>query len=106
MNLPHRLAIVATLAAGLTAAGTTYDALALEPATCHGEPATIVGTPDGTFTGTDGRDVIVTNGASGKARGGADLICITGSTGAHIDAGAGKDVVDAGDLAISESTEV
>jgi Ca2+-binding RTX toxin-like protein len=75
--------------------------------TCRGEAATIVGTPsnpallgsDG-VTGTEGRDVVVTNGAAKVSTlGGDDLICVTagGSPSVKrvtIDAGAGDDVVD------------
>jgi len=75
--------------------------------TCRGEAATIVGTPgnpallgsDG-IVGTEGRDVLVTNGAfKVTTRGGDDLVCVT-SPGAPsvkrviIDAGAGDDDVD------------
>ncbi len=75
--------------------------------TCRGEAATIVGTPgnpallgsDG-IVGTEGRDVVVTNGAfKVTTLGGDDLICVT-SPGAPsvkrviVDAGAGNDVVD------------
>ena len=38
--LISRLAIVSTISASLAALGATYAAQALEPATCHGEPAT------------------------------------------------------------------
>ena len=74
--------------------------------TCRGEAATIVGTPgnpallgsDG-VTGTEGRDVVVTNGAfKVSTLGGDDLICVTagGSSVRRvlIDSGAGDDVVD------------
>jgi hypothetical protein len=83
------------VAAGLAVSGTTYDAQARGVATCHGKRATIVGKPNGTFRGTEHRDVIVTNGASGKAGGGNDLICITGHSSTEVNAGSGRDVVDA-----------
>ena len=63
--------------------------------TCQGQPATIVGAP-GTFTlsGTEGPDVIVTNGAEQvDALGGDDVICVT-VRGAQVRAGDGDDVVD------------
>jgi Ca2+-binding RTX toxin-like protein len=68
--------------------------------TCQGRPATVVGTPGQLgLTGTEGADVIVTNGArSTDALGGADLVCITGGQvfgDVRVDAGAGDDVVDA-----------
>ena len=69
--------------------------------TCQGRAATIVGA-QGVAQGTEGDDVIVSNGAqSVVALGGNDLICITGSgwnlgypTTMQVDAGPGDDVVD------------
>ena len=75
--------------------------------TCRGEAATIVGSPgdpallgsDG-ITGTEGRDVVVTNGAvQVTTLGGDDVVCVTAggsSSGKQvsIDAGAGSDIVD------------
>ena len=47
--------------------------------TCQGHAATIVGTPGGQITGTEGADVIVTNDATRvDALGGDDLVCATG----------------------------
>lgn len=47
--------------------------------TCQGHAATIVGTPGGQITGTEGADVIVTNDANRvDALGGDDLVCATG----------------------------
>ncbi|WP_322921742.1 hypothetical protein [Nocardioides renjunii] len=47
--------------------------------TCQGQAATIVGTPGGEITGTEGADVIVTNDATRvDALGGDDLVCATG----------------------------
>ena len=63
--------------------------------TCQGQAATVVGAP-GTFrlAGTEGPDVIVTNGSMElDALGGDDLICVT-VRGAQVQAGAGDDVVD------------
>ncbi len=63
--------------------------------TCQGQAATIVGAP-GTFTltGTEGPDVIVTNGSMElDALGGDDLVCVT-VRGAQVLAGDGDDVVD------------
>lgn len=71
--------------------------------TCRGEAATIVGTGP-TITGTEERDVVVTNGATDvDTLGGDDLVCVVPSAGAStfvpttvdVDAGAGDDVVDA-----------
>ncbi len=74
--------------------------------TCRGEAATIVGTPadpallgsDG-ITGTEGRDVVVTNGAAKVSTlGGDDVICVTAGASSvrrvTIDSGAGDDIVD------------
>lgn len=67
--------------------------------TCQGRTATIVGSGH-RVDGTEGADVIVTNGAqSVHARGGDDLVCISGartSPGLPVDvrAGDGNDVVD------------
>lgn len=72
--------------------------------TCQGQPATLVGAPDQTVLGTEGPDVIVSNGASQvDALGGDDLICVTGSPVVDPDAaravslqtGAGNDRVEA-----------
>lgn len=65
----------------------------VEPPTCFGEPATIVGHDgDERIEGTSGADVIVTRGGSDVvfAGGGDDVIC--GNSGADIiDAGGGND---------------
>ena len=66
--------------------------------TCQGQVATITGPNDayGFLTGTDGDDVIVTDGVDYvDALGGNDLICITGGSVVDLDAGAGNDSVDA-----------
>ena len=77
--------------------------------TCHGVAATIVG-PSKTFSlvGTDGPDVIVTAGANEvDARGGDDLICVTGSAyNPSVRAGAGDDVVDASASATGSQTQL
>ncbi|GAB3014151.1 hypothetical protein GCM10011376_08430 [Nocardioides flavus (ex Wang et al. 2016)] len=67
--------------------------------TCQGRTATIVGAGH-RVDGTEGPDVILTNGARAvHAKGGDDLVCITGPyTGRYlavdVRAGDGKDVVD------------
>lgn len=70
--------------------------------TCRGLPATVVGAPDQRLVGTEGPDVVVTNGAQSlTALGGNDTICVTGApvtTGqvvVDLDAGAGDDHVEA-----------
>jgi Ca2+-binding RTX toxin-like protein len=71
--------------------------------TCNGLAATIVGTPGAKLTGTDGPDVVVTNGAAQiDAKGGNDTICTTNSAvptsnvdpSVFVIAGAGDDFVD------------
>ncbi|MBD3923892.1 hypothetical protein IEZ26_04600 [Nocardioides cavernae] len=68
--------------------------------TCQGRPATIVGTPNQTgLVGTEGPDVVVTNGAiQVDTRGGDDLVCVTDATRPGVltlRSGEGNDVVDA-----------
>lgn len=68
--------------------------------TCQGRPATLVGTPGQELVnGTEGDDVVVTNGASlAYTRGGNDLVCVTGpalNRTVGVEAGDGDDVVDA-----------
>ena len=65
--------------------------------TCHGVPATIVGTPGGTVEGTGGDDVVVTDGASlTRTLAGDDLVCVTGveQVGIVVKTGNGDDLVD------------
>lgn len=87
-----------SLLAPLVVLGVTSPAHAAE--SCQGQTATIVGTPDGSATGTEGDDVIVTAGAIEVfAYGGDDLVCVTGSPTdpfeyVSISAGDGDDVVD------------
>lgn len=71
------------------------------PPTCGGRPATIVGEPGSGVVGTEGPDVIVSDGAlSVDARGGDDVICVNGETGfppatpVPVDAGPGNDAID------------
>lgn len=92
----------AGLATGLIAATLLTAPTAQAAAdTCQGRAATVVGTPGQyVLTGTEGDDVIVTNGAGPTlGLGGNDLICVTGGTSplleVSVDAGAGDDVVDA-----------
>lgn len=85
------------LAVGLSVPSTSAAQAAVE--TCRGEAATLVGTgKGGSLNGTEGDDVIVTNGANSvDALGGDDVICITGGgsiEGNFINAGRGDDVVD------------
>ncbi len=66
--------------------GATLAAAPASPAsavgTCRGEAVTLVGSPGAKMTGTEGRDVIVTDDATEvDALGGDDLICVTGAGG-------------------------
>lgn len=68
--------------------------------TCQGQPATLVGAPLQTgLVGTEGPDVVVTNGAQSlDTLGGDDLVCITDVTSpgvVQLRTGTGNDVVDA-----------
>jgi Ca2+-binding RTX toxin-like protein len=80
--------------------------------TCQGLTATVVGTPGQyVLTGTEGDDVIVTNGAGPTlGLGGNDLVCVTGGTSpllqVSVDAGAGDDVVDASAVNNSVTVEL
>jgi Ca2+-binding RTX toxin-like protein len=90
-----RLAVL-TLLAPAALLGVAPTAHAAAP-TCQGQAATEVGTPGGDATGSDGDDVIVTNGATTiNAGDGDDLICVTGTAApavVTVDAGAGSDTV-------------
>ncbi len=72
------LTLFAALAAA--ASSTAANASAVGQELCFGKAPTIVGTPgEEEVTGTEGPDVIITNGAHGvDARGGDDLVCSTG----------------------------
>lgn len=91
-------ALVCLTVPGLALLGPTAASGAAE--TCQGRTATIVGSGH-SIQGTEGPDVIVTDGArSVYAKGGDDLVCITGRfLGQHypvdVRAGDGNDVVDA-----------
>jgi Ca2+-binding RTX toxin-like protein len=91
------LALLGLAAPGLALLGPAPATAVAE--TCRGEAATIVGTGP-TITGTEGRDVVVTNGATQvRTVGGDDVICVTGGTAqtgrSTIVSGTGDDVVDA-----------
>ena len=75
------LTAVALLAAALLA---PVGAATAAGETCQGQAATIVGTPGGQITGTEGADVIVTNDANRvDALGGDDLVCATGERSSY-----------------------
>ncbi|WP_224275902.1 hypothetical protein [Nocardioides lacusdianchii] len=93
---PLPLMAAGLLAATLLTSPTAYAAAE----TCQGQPATIVGTfLQQDLTGTEGPDVVVTNGATVvKTLGGDDLVCVTDEPGrrlgVRVDTGPGDDVVD------------
>ena len=63
--------------------------------TCHGRPATVVGTPGHDLVGTEAADVVVSHGAPFVSTlGGDDLVCVTGAT-YFVYSGSGDDTVDA-----------
>ena len=91
--------IARTLALALVGAALTTGPVSAAGETCRGQAATIVGGGAGTpISGTDGDDVIVTNGEADVDSGaGDDLICVTGAPDnavVHVEAGEGADVVD------------
>jgi Ca2+-binding RTX toxin-like protein len=89
------LVLISLAAASLAPVVTSSPASAVGE-TCDGVPATIVGTPGATITGTEAGDVIVSNGAAEvDALGGDDVICTTATVGnVNVAAGPGADVVD------------
>ena len=90
--------MVVTVACGLASTGSVSGWAAQDP-TCHGQAATIVGEPGSDVEGTDGPDVIVSNGARTIDTGlGDDLVCLTAGSPrgeARLETGEGDDVVDA-----------
>src|SRR5918994_1934190 len=84
MGRRNPMPIVSTILIGIGAAlpsaipTTAWAAPPGGPPTCFGETATIVGSPFESITGTDGHDVVVSNGAEHVNTGrGNDLLCIT-----------------------------
>ncbi len=103
--------VLATAFGGLPVVlATTGGAASAAPSTCRGLPATIVGGDRrGRLVGTEGDDVIVTDGASSvRALGGDDVICTTGFGGTlYLEAGPGDDIVDRrGDLVVTASSPI
>jgi Ca2+-binding RTX toxin-like protein len=97
MRAARLLALVA-MTAGVAVSLPSASVAAAE--TCHGQPATHVGsTGGGILFGTSGDDVVVSNGAGTVMTGaGNDLVCLTGSTMegvVWVDVAAGDDTVDA-----------
>lgn len=94
----HRATTPLLAAALLGATLLPTTSAAAVPTTCQGQAVTISGPGDasGTLTGTEGRDVIATEGATRVlALGGDDLVCVTGVARPVVDAGPGNDSVDA-----------
>jgi len=79
----------------------SFEVAQAEGETCHGQPATIVGKPGADVEGTEGPDVVVTNGALRTSTlGGDDLVCVTGGADLedwdtpHVQVEEGNDEVD------------
>lgn len=84
------LAVTSVIAAGHASS----DVAVRQTEICYGEVATIVGAPEQLWlSGTNGPDVIVTNGAqSVDAQGGDDLVCVTNARSyVVVDLGPGAD---------------
>jgi hypothetical protein len=96
--MPRSRVLTGALAAVLAVAFSLVaplHATAGDADSCHGQPATIVGAGGAFIEGTDGPDVIVTNGASSvRAGAGDDTVCVTVRE-AEVHADGGDDVVDA-----------
>ena len=65
----------------------TFIGLSDESQSCFGRVPTIVGTPGQNLEGTDGPDVVLSNGAANvDTLGGDDLVCVSGTyAGADFD---------------------
>jgi Ca2+-binding RTX toxin-like protein len=89
------LLLAGGLASGLVVGMLALPVPAVAAEMCHGQAATLVGSPEVmTLVGTDGDDVIVTNGSWVIYAGdGNDRVCVTGRSGL-VYAGFGDDVVD------------
>jgi Ca2+-binding RTX toxin-like protein len=98
-------AVVVTVACGLASIG-SVSGWAAQGATCHGQAATIVGEPGSDVEGTDGPDVVVSNGARTIDTGlGDDLVCVTRGGDLRevlVHPGAGDDIVDASESGTGE----
>ena len=90
------LLLAGGLASGLVVGMVALPVPAVAGEMCQGQAATFVGSPDvRSLVGTDGDDVIVTNGTWViYALDGNDRVCVTGGAGL-VYAGFGDDVVDA-----------
>lgn len=106
---PLALALVlATYSMSCEPARTRLDGVKLADV-CFGQPPTITGTPSTELKGTEGPDVVITNGAFlVDTLGGDDLVCITGTYGAHSEdgpvflTGAGRDRIDSSLAQVAE----
>ncbi len=100
MMVGMRLPLLLALVPGVLAVPLLSAPPSLAAVDCQGETATVVGTPGTTAPGTDGPDVIVTNGANRVEAGdGADLVCVTTPAAARrarvtVVAGPGADSVE------------
>ena len=87
--------ILATIASPVVFQSGGSVAVAGEGELCFGQVPTIVGAPGEELLGTEGADVVVTNGAAGAdTAGGNDLVCISGLVGGQYLTGSGNDRID------------
>jgi Ca2+-binding RTX toxin-like protein len=100
MRIGRAIALTGAAALLLPGLPALATAAAADAPSCHGEPATIVGSPSqDRLRGTAQRDVIVSQGAfEVDALGGDDLVCVTDGVGGgqgtgNVRAGAGDDQV-------------
>lgn len=102
--VPFTVCLIATFLTLPPSASATFNG----PAECLGQSATLVGEAGSPLEGTDGPDVVVTNGVGFvETYGGDDLVCITGSYDAEaygdhcpvFATGAGRDRIDSSMMA-------
>ena len=102
--MPRRLAsfsiVLATVSASSVLSATSSFAGVSSAEMCFGQVPTIVGSPGQSVEGTEGPDVVITNGAyAGDTLGGDDLLCVTEVVEYGADygfaTGTGRDRIDA-----------
>lgn len=110
-RLPVLALVLATLFSACGSEATTTGEALRRVDTCFGQAPTVVGTPLGVLEGTEGPDVVITNGAGlVQTYGGDDLVCITGvyeptsddDEGRVFQTGAGSDRIDSSLAQVSD----